>query len=151
MTRAAAASGPAANKDSERLAIVPPSSAPGREKVGMDVPGPPDPRRQLGDASSAAAGVAPPQYTQHTPCPGAHGPGVFRRAPGSGQVAGGQADEEDGQDEEGEVLRPHTALLRRRSGFASRLDLCTDIGGACTEGARVPRTHPALGSTPIAS
>src|SRR4051812_37991729 len=110
MTRAAAASGPAANKDSERLAIVPPSSAPGREKVGMDVPGPPDPLRQLGDAASAAAGVASPQYTQHTPCPGAHGPGVFRRAPGSGQVAGGQADEEDGQDE---VHSPRSAPPRQ--------------------------------------
>src|SRR3954453_24107691 len=105
MTRAAAASGPATNKDSERLAIVPPSSAPGRAEVGMDVPGPPDPLKQIGDASSAAAGVAPPQYTQHTPCRGAHGPEVFRRASSSGQVAGAQADEEAGQDEEGEVLR----------------------------------------------
>jgi hypothetical protein len=50
-----------------------------------------------------------------------------------------------------EVLRPHAALVRRRSGFDSQLDLCIDFGGACTDGARVPRTHPAMGSTPIVS
>src|SRR3954451_11147144 len=40
-----------------------------------------------------------------------------------------------------EVLRRHTALVRRRSGFDSRLDLCTDLG------AHVPRGRGCLART----
>ena len=50
-----------------------------------------------------------------------------------------------------EVLRPHAALVSAEDRVRSPAGPLHANGDACTEGARVPRTHPALGSTPIVS
>ena len=51
------------------------------------------------------------------------------------QVTGGRFPSRPPCIESLEVLGQHTALVRRRSGFDSRLDLC-DNGDACAKGAR---------------
>ena len=50
-----------------------------------------------------------------------------------------------------EVLWPHAALVSAEDRVRAPAGPLQENGDACAEGARVPRTHPAMGSTPIAS